>query len=113
MKFQPGDHIEHINNPNISGRIYKQQTPTTYTVILKDGSGQLAHISMIRSKKMSRISCKKAREVMREAFEADESYYAGYRSNVATKLMDELGGRMKKQKTREDLADKILKLIFW
>ena len=51
----------------------------------------------------------RARAIMREALKADEGFRLGYIANIGMVLYDEVG---MDQKTRYDLAKKILKRIF-
>lgn len=51
-----------------------------------------------------------ARKTMRDAFEKDEEFKHGYLANIAMLLYDELG--LEKEK-RDEVSDKVLKLIFY
>lgn len=51
-----------------------------------------------------------ARKTMRDAFEKDEEFKHVYLANIAMLLYDELG--LEKEK-RDEVSDKVLKLIFY
>jgi len=54
---------------------------------------------------------KRARKVMRKAFEKDQGFYEGYHSNIAMLLHDKCG--ITDYSERNKIAKEIMRLIFW
>ena len=54
---------------------------------------------------------KKARKIMRKAFNKDYAFYESYQSNIAMLLYDKAG--ITDYNERNKIAKEIMRLIFW